>query len=48
LEEFFSQMQDSGDKTLNLIIKADVQGSLEPIVSSLKGLGEKNVKVQII
>jgi len=48
LEAFFSQMQESGDKTLNLIVKADVQGSLEPIVNSLKDLGDDQLKVKIL
>ena len=48
LEEFFSQLQDDGDQTLNLIIKADVQGSLEPVVNSLKDLGEGKLKVKIL
>lgn len=48
LEEFFSQMQESGDQTLKLILKADVQGSLEPIVNSLKGLGDNKLKVKIL
>ena len=48
LEEFFSQRNESGDQTLRLIIKADVQGSLEPIVNSLKDLGEGNLKVKVL
>jgi translation initiation factor IF-2 len=31
-----------------LVIKADVQGSLEPIVSSLEKLGDEKIKVKII
>jgi translation initiation factor IF-2 len=48
LEDFFSQLQDNGDQTLNLVIKADVQGSLEPVVNSLKDLGEGKLKVKIL
>jgi translation initiation factor IF-2 len=48
LEEFFSQMQESGDQTLKLILKADVQGSLEPIINSLKGLGDNKLKIKIL
>ena len=48
LEDFFSQMQESGDQTLNLIIKADVQGSLEPVVNSLNKLGSEKLKVKIL
>lgn len=48
LEDFFSQMQESGDQTLKLILKADVQGSLEPVVNSLKELGDDHLKVKIL
>ena len=48
LEEFFSQHQQNGDQTLNLIIKADVQGSLEPIVNSVKDLGDEKLKVKVL
>ncbi len=48
LEEFFSQRDETTDQTLNLIIKADVQGSLEPIVNSLKNLEEGPLKVKVL
>ncbi|HRV93766.1 MAG TPA: translation initiation factor IF-2 [Anaerolineae bacterium] len=48
LEEFFQQRSETGDQTLRLIIKADVQGSLEPIVNSLKDLAANNLKVKIL
>ncbi|MCB0210425.1 MAG: translation initiation factor IF-2 [Anaerolineae bacterium] len=48
LEEFFQQRSETGDQTLRLIVKADVQGSLEPIVNSLKDLSASNVKVKIL
>lgn len=48
LEEFFRQREESGDQTLRLIIKADVQGSLEPIINSLKDLGDDKLKVKIL
>jgi translation initiation factor IF-2 len=35
-------------KELNLIVKADVQGSLEPIVSELNKLGDGEIKLKII
>lgn len=47
LDEFFSLLQEGEAKTLNLVIKADVQGSLEPIVSSLEKLGEDNEEVEL-
>jgi translation initiation factor IF-2 len=46
LEDFFKQRGESGDQTLNLILKADVQGSVEPIVNSLKQLGDEKLKVK--
>jgi translation initiation factor IF-2 len=49
LEEFFNQTREGGgDQVLYLIIKADVQGSLEPIVNSLKELGSDKLKVKIL
>ncbi|MEW5960185.1 MAG: translation initiation factor IF-2, partial [Chloroflexota bacterium] len=48
LEDFFKQMQASGDQTLRLILKADVQGSLEPISNSLKELGDSHLKIKIL
>lgn len=48
LEEFFKRQEQSGDQTLNLIVKADVQGSLEPIVNSLKELGDEHLKVKVL
>lgn len=49
LEEFFAQRDETGDQTLRLVIKADVQGSLEPIVNSLKDLGsDDKLKVKIL
>ena len=42
LEDVFAQFAAGEAKALNLIVKADVQGSLEPIVDSLKELSGKN------
>jgi translation initiation factor IF-2 len=33
---------------LNLILKADVQGSIEPIENSLSRLGDENLKVRLL
>lgn len=41
LEDVFAQFNAGSTKELALIIKADVQGSLQPIVDSVKQLGEK-------
>ncbi len=48
LEELFSKVQSGEDHELRLIVKADVQGSLEPIVSSLNELGKGDIKINIL
>ena len=48
LEEFFARLQGGGSKALSLIVKADVQGSLEPIVSTLEELGSGEVGIEIM
>jgi translation initiation factor IF-2 len=48
LNDLFAQFQAGNVKELNLIIKADVAGSLEPIVSSLERLGDEKIKVKMI
>ncbi|MGQ9766747.1 MAG: translation initiation factor IF-2, partial [Anaerolineae bacterium] len=48
LESFFAQAEAGRVKELNLILKADVQGSIEPIVSSLEKLGDEKLKVKIL
>jgi translation initiation factor IF-2 len=35
-------------KELNLVLKADVQGSIDPIVKSLKDLGDEDLKVRVL
>ena len=48
LEKLFSQLQEGEVKDLNIIIKADVQGSVGALEQSLEGLHNDNVKVRII
>ncbi len=48
LEDLFSQIQQGNVKELNLIIKADVQGSVEAIRSSMEKLSNDEVKVKVI
>jgi len=48
LNDLFAQFQAGNIKELNLIVKGDVQGSMEPIVSSLTKLGDEKIKVKII
>ncbi|MBQ0005420.1 MAG: translation initiation factor IF-2, partial [Clostridiales bacterium] len=48
LEKLFSQIQEGEAKELNLIVKADVQGSVGAIISSLEKLDTPEVKVRVI
>lgn len=48
LESFFAAAESGQVKELNLILKADVQGSIEPIVNSLEKLGDEKLKVKIL
>ncbi len=48
LDDFFARLQQGETKSLNLIVKADVQGSLEPIVNSLEKLSNDEVKIDIL
>jgi len=48
LEELFERYQAGEIRELRLIIKADVQGSLEPIVNSLNELNKGDISVNIL
>ena len=48
LEDIFKQIQDGTLKDLNIVIKADVQGSIEALKQSLQSLKNKEVRVNII
>lgn len=48
LEELFSQIQEGKVKELNIILKADVQGSVEAVKQSLSRLSNAEVKVNTI
>jgi len=48
LEDLFANVQAGEAQELNLIVKADVQGSLEPIVSELNKLGEGEIGIKVI
>jgi translation initiation factor IF-2 len=47
LERIFEQFQEGQARELRLIVKADVQGSLEPIISSLKEISARDEEGQI-
>jgi translation initiation factor IF-2 len=48
LADVFEQMQEGESKTLNLLIKADVQGSVEALTETLEKLSSEEVKVRVI
>ncbi|MEO3386585.1 translation initiation factor IF-2 [Mesorhizobium sp. CAU 1741] len=48
LEQMMSQLQTSGLKEFPLVIKGDVQGSIEAIVSALDKLGTDEVRARIV
>ena len=47
LEDLFASLQKGETQELRLIVKADVQGSLEPVVNSIKDIDEKQPEVSI-
>ena len=48
LDNLFSRMQEGEMKTLNLIVKADVQGSAEAVKASLEKISNEEVRVRVI
>ncbi|HZQ10328.1 MAG TPA: translation initiation factor IF-2 [Anaerolineae bacterium] len=48
LNDLYTKFKEGSVKELNLLVKADVAGSLEPIVSSLEKLGNENLHVKIL
>jgi translation initiation factor IF-2 len=48
LSDFSAQISSGAIKELNIILKTDVQGSIEPIKDSLEQLASEKVKVRVI
>jgi len=48
LDNLFSQMEEGNLKVLNLIVKADVQGSVEAVKQALEKLQNEEVRVKVI
>jgi translation initiation factor IF-2 len=48
LEELFSKIKAGEAQQLNLILKADVQGSLEPIINEINNLGKGEIRINIL
>ncbi len=48
LDDFFNKVQEGQIKDLNIVIKADVQGSVEAVKQSLERLSNDEVRVKVI
>lgn len=48
LDDLFSKISDGNLKSLNIVIKADVQGSVEAVKQSLEELSNEEVKVSVL
>ena len=48
LDQLFSQLKEGDTKTVNIVLKADVQGSMEALRDSLNKLSTDEVKVMIV
>ena len=48
LEDLFNQIKEGKVKELNIIVKADVQGSVEAVKQSLEKLSNDEVRIRII
>ncbi|MBM6836944.1 translation initiation factor IF-2 [Clostridium saudiense] len=48
LEDLYSQIQEGKVKELSIVVKADVQGSVEAIKQSLEKLSTDDIKVRVI
>ena len=48
LEDVFARMEGGDAKVLNLIVRADMQGTLEPVLKSLEELGNNEIGIKIL
>ncbi|MDO4562951.1 MAG: translation initiation factor IF-2 [Clostridia bacterium] len=48
LDDLFNQIQEGSVKTLNIVVKGDVQGSVEAVKQSLEKLSNEEVRVKVI
>lgn len=48
LEDLFARFEEGEVETLNLIVRADVQGTLAPVINSLEELGNDEISVKIL
>lgn len=48
LDDLFARIEGGETKTLNLIVRADMQGTLEPVIQSLENLANEEVKIKVL
>jgi translation initiation factor IF-2 len=48
LEELFARMEGTDNKVLNLIVRADMQGTMEPVMHSLQEIHNEKVSIKIL
>jgi translation initiation factor IF-2 len=48
LDDFSALIREGEVKELNVVLKTDVQGSIEPIVASLEALGDEELQVNVV
>jgi translation initiation factor IF-2 len=48
LEDLFARIEKGGTKVLNLIVRADMQGTLEPVVHSLEEIKNEEISIKIL
>jgi translation initiation factor IF-2 len=48
LEDLFARFEGGKEKVLNLIVRADLQGTLEPVVRSLEEIKNEEVSIKIL
>ena len=48
LEELFDRVQNGANKVLNLIVRADLQGTLEPVINSLNDTANDEIDIKIL
>ena len=48
LDDLFARIEQGETKTLNIIVRADMQGTLEPVVNSLQELENEEVELKVL
>ena len=48
LEDLFARIEGGVTETLNVIVRADMQGTLEPVVNSLQELGNDEIGIKVL